>query len=155
MGGRPAIPRVYAYLACLVALITALICLGTMVSAAFDLSDPLHARGDLYAVRMLSSLENFRIETLARLPEGQDPPDERALQAMYDASRGATLRAVRLQSLRTLTASGLVLVISVAIFFGHLRWVRRLDAEKGPLEGADGPAPAPGLSATSRERSVA
>ena len=126
MGGRLTISRVYGYLACLIALITTLACLDTIISASFDLSDPLHARGDAYETRTLSSLDNFRVETIARIPEGQDVPDETALDAMYAAARDAIVRTVRLQSLRALTASGLVTIACIGIFAGHWRWLRRL-----------------------------
>ena len=136
MGGRPTISRVYGYLACLVALITCLICINAIVFAAFDLSDPLHARGDLHAVRALSSLENFRVETIARTP-----PDDTTLASMYDAARSATLRAVRLQSLRTLTASGMVFVVALVIFAGHWRWLRQLNAATEPPSSAAAGSP--------------
>lgn len=137
MGGWLTIPRVYAYLACLVALITILICLNAIAFAAFDLSDPLHARGNLFEIRMLSSLDNFRVETLAKVPAGQQQPSEDAITSMFEAAREATVRTVRLQSMRTITASGLVLVVCLAVFIGHWHWAGRLTRTQKPPQTDD------------------
>ena len=123
---RVRMAHVYGYLVCLVAVITFLVCLGNMIAAGFDLSDPLHAWGDFEQQRSLSSLENYRMDVLRDLPEGQSAPDDETVQAMFDAARAAQMRAVWLRSVRNLTVSGLLIVVCVILFFTHMRWLRRI-----------------------------
>ncbi len=118
--------QIYGYLVCLVAVITFLVCLGNVVSASFDLANPLYAWGDFDQVRSLSSVENYRMEVLGNLPSDQPSPDEASIQAMYDAARDAQMHAVWLRSVRNITVSALLLVVSLVLFFTHMRWLKRL-----------------------------
>lgn len=119
------IGQIYGYLICLVSVVTFLICLGNVISASFDLADPLYATGGFEEVRSLSSLENYRIDVLRALPNGQAAPDETTIQAMYEAARSAQIHTVWLRSVRNITVSALLVVASVVLFITHMRWLRR------------------------------
>lgn len=127
MNKRSRLAPLYGYLVCLVAVITVLICTGNLVAAAFDLSDPLHASGNFEQQRSLSSFENYRMDVLRDLPEGQSAPADESIRAMYEAARDAQVRTVRLRSWRNITVSGLLLVVSGVLFAGHWVWLRRGD----------------------------
>lgn len=133
MDKRNRLPQVYGYLVCLVSVITFLVCVGNLVSAAFDLSDPLHAWGDFEQQRSLSSFENYRMDIVSSVPQGQPVPDDQSIRGMYDAARDAQIRTVRLRSMRTITVSGLLLLVAVVLFVGHWIWLRRI-AGGGPGE---------------------
>lgn len=117
--------HVYGYLVCLVAVITTLVCVGNIVAAAFDLTDPLHAWGSFEQQRLLSSFENYRMDVLGSVPEGQSVPTDDAIRAMYESARDAQIQTVRLRSIRNITVSSLLVVLSVALFVGHWVWLRR------------------------------
>ncbi|MHC5023025.1 MAG: hypothetical protein ACYTGG_03815 [Planctomycetota bacterium] len=136
MDKRSRFAQIYGYLVCLVAVITFLICIGNIVAAAFDLSDPLHAWGDFEQQRILSSFENYRMDVLSSLPEGQPVPDDESIRAMYEAAREAQIQTVRMQSMRTITVSGLLVVVSVALFVAHWIWLRRCETRDTTEEAA-------------------
>jgi hypothetical protein len=137
MDKRFRMAHLYGYLVCLVAVITFLVCIGNVVSAAFDLSDPLYAYGDFEQQRSLSSLDNYRMDVLASLPDGQPAPDDDALRAMYEAARDAQVRTVRLRSMRNITVAGLLIIVSTGLFVGHWTWLRRGERRE-PGETAGG-----------------
>jgi hypothetical protein len=136
MDKRSRLAQLYGYLVCLVAVITFLICIGNIVAAAFDLSDPLHARGHFEEQRILSSLENYRMHVLSSLPEGQPVPEDESIRAMYEAARDAQIQTVRLGSMRSITVSGLLVVVSVVLFVAHWIWLRRSEARGTSEEAA-------------------
>jgi predicted PurR-regulated permease PerM len=135
MDKRNHFARIYGYLVCLIAVIAFLVCIGNIVAAAFDLSDPLHARGDFEEQRILSSLENYRMNVLGSLPQGQPVPEGESIRAMYEAAREAQIQTVRTQSMRSITVSGLLVVVSVVLFLFHWIWLRRGEA-RGAAEEA-------------------
>ena len=120
------IAQIYGYLICLVTVITFLVCVGNVVSSSFDLADPLYASGGFEQMRSLSSLENYRIDVLRELPDGQAAPDDTTIQAMYDAARAAQTHAIWLRSVRNITVSGLLIVVCIVLFITHMRWLKRL-----------------------------
>ncbi len=128
MEKRSRLAHIYGYLVCLIAVITVLICFGNLVAAAFDLSDPLHASGNFEQQRSLSSLDNYRMDVLGSLPEGQPVPDDESIRAMFDAARDAQIRTVRLRSMRNITVSGLLVVVCIVLFVTHWVWLRRSEA---------------------------
>jgi hypothetical protein len=128
MEKRSHVARIYGYVVCLIAVITFLVCIGNIVAAAFDLSDPLYAQGDFEEQRILSSFENYRINVLGSLPQGQPAPDDESIRGMYEAARDAQIRAVRTQSMRSITVSGLLLVVAILFFIFHWIWLRRGEA---------------------------
>ncbi len=119
------IASIYGYLVCVVAVITFLICLGNLVAATFDLTDPLHASGNFEQQRSLSSLENYRMDVIGSLPDGQPAPEAESIRAMYEAARNSQIQSVRLRSMRIITVSGLLILVSVVLFGGHWIWLRR------------------------------
>lgn len=124
--------QLYGYLVCLVAVITFLVCVGNIVAAAFDLSDPLHAWGDFEQQRILSSFDNYRMDVLGSVPEGQAVPSDESIRGMYESARDAQIQLVRLRSKRNMTVSGLLILLSIALFIGHWLWLKRLAAHDAP-----------------------
>lgn len=129
------IPQLYGYAVCLIAVVVALISVNSLVNQAFLLSDPL-AGADRYgygAGASLTSFESFRA-TRAR---GRDPmlpraesgdsaaaPTEAELRAEYETLRADALARVRFEAGRELTQSLVMLLVAVALFWWHWRWVR-------------------------------
>lgn len=132
------IPQIYGYLVCLVAVITLLISASSLVNNAFDLADPLYAQR--YGREVPPSFELYREEVLSgRVPGGapmrpsqpgapegtaRPLPTDAEMRAMYDALREDKVRSVRHQALRSVTGSALLVVLSLALFAIHWRWVR-------------------------------
>ena len=125
------ITQIYGYSVCLVAVITSLIAVASLVDAVFNLSDPLHASG-YYGGMNLASFEAYRMEvtrTPRRVGEPSTPgyvPDEETLREMYGAARADRIESVRFRSFRSLTTQGILLVVCTVFFATHFSWMRRL-----------------------------
>ena len=104
-----------------------------LVEALFDLSDPLHApKGFSYGEADLTSFEIYKTNILKSLQRGEQGlaplyvPDDATLRGMYEAAKRDRIESGRFKARRSLTVSGLVVVVAVALFATHLIWVRRL-----------------------------
>ncbi len=131
MEKRYRIAQLYGYLVCLVTVIAVLISLASLVGAMFDLSDPLHARG-MDGRPDLTSFEAYKMDVLGSArPDPQSPtpgyvPDDQTLRTMYEAAKADRIQSVRLQAYRSLTVSGLIIIVCIALFTTHWIWVRKL-----------------------------
>jgi hypothetical protein len=137
------IARIYGYIICLVVLLVGLFRLGVFVEALFDLGDPLHVEG-FYGGRDLSSFEAYKLEVLKSAGEGQQAgvgvspaggerkeaeryvPDEKAIRAMYDAEKADRIHTGLRKTHRALAMNGALVLVCMAVFATHWRWLRRL-----------------------------
>ena len=61
------VAQIYGYTVCLVAVITLLVTITTLVNAVFDLQDPLHADSKFQGLQgspSLASFENYKMDVL-------------------------------------------------------------------------------------------
>lgn len=128
------IAQLYGYAVCLVAVITFLISMASLVGAIFNLSDPLHSRGMGfgYGQPSLASFENYKMDVLKSPQEGQQlsaaayVPDDEIFRAMYEAAKADRIQSVRLESHRSITVDSLLIVVCILLFVFHWFWIRRL-----------------------------
>jgi hypothetical protein len=122
--------QIYGYLVCLVAVITVLICVSTLVSAILDLGDPIHAGWPPPA--SLASFDNYKMDILKSAPkEGEAAktsyiPDDQTLRAMYEAAKNDKIQSARHDSNRTIVIDIILIVICIVLFVTHWRWIRKL-----------------------------
>lgn len=126
--------QIYGYIVCLVAVITFIICMANIIPSIIDLGDPLHA-GSIYSPQSapsLASFENYKMDILkSGNKEGeQNPqayvPDDKTLQAMYEAAKSDKIQISRHQSIRTIIVSSIIMLVSIALFISHWMWMKRL-----------------------------
>ena len=131
------IAQIYGYLVCLVAVITILISVGTMVNAILDLGDPLHA-GTTWSregTPSLASYENYKMDIL-KAPQKQADnakafvPEEQTLRAMYNAAREDKIQSERHQANKTIVVDILLIVICFVLFIIHWRWMKSLKTQE-------------------------
>jgi hypothetical protein len=123
--------QIYGDLVCLVAVITVLICVSTLVSAILDLGDPLHAGWTPPGAPSLASFDNYKTDILKSAPkEGEAAkmyiPDDQTLRAMYEAAKNDKIQNVRHESNRTIVIDTILIVICIVLFVTHWRWMRKL-----------------------------
>jgi len=124
--------QIYGYLVCLVAVITFLICIASLISAILDLSDPLHAGWTPAGTPSLASYENYKADILKSAPAGDEAakisyiPDNQTLRAMFEAAKNDKIQSVRHDSNRTIIINSILLIICFALFITHWRWMRKL-----------------------------
>ena len=118
----------YGYTVCLVAVITFLVSLNSLVNNAFRATDPVRG-GDRFGVS-LSSYEAYRA-TQGRQPpppagDTSRPRSESELRAQYEALRSDHIAQVRFEAQRSMVTSGILIVVAVLLFVFHWRWLRAL-----------------------------
>ena len=96
--------QIYGYAICLVAIVTFIICLAALVSAIFDLTSPLKARSSYSRSNTPSmvSFENYKMDLMRDLPEGQQLPDDETLRKMYEAAKTELIDSLKYQAYRNI-----------------------------------------------------
>ena len=126
------IAQIYAYLVCVVAIITVLICVSSLVSAILDLGDPLHSGWTPPGTPSLASFENYRADIMKSAPKEAEAAkagyalDEQTLRAMYEAAKNDKIQNVRHESNRSITISTILIVVCIVLFVVHWRWTKKL-----------------------------
>jgi hypothetical protein len=124
-------PQIYGYLVCLVAVITFLICSSTLIYAIIDLGDPIHAGFNPAGTPSLASFDNYKMDILKSVPkEGEAAktsylPDDQTLRAMYEAAKDDKIQRERHDANRSIVIDSILIVICVALFVTHWRWMRK------------------------------
>jgi hypothetical protein len=128
------IAQIYGYTVCLVALIVALISLTAILNAMFERANPLQSNRFGFASAALTSFDAYKA-TRSREAMQSDPnqaarrdtvPDT-VLRQRYDALVADRIVSTRYQTGKTLTTSGILLLVAIGLFAFHWRWVRRLN----------------------------
>lgn len=121
------VPLIYGYAVCLVAVITLLISVTSLVNAIIDLSDPMHARWVDPKAPSLASFENYKMAILKSGEKEQAYiPDEVTLRAMFNAAKDDRIQSAKHKTTQSIIVNSLLLIICLVLFFTHWRWMRRL-----------------------------
>jgi hypothetical protein len=126
--------QIYGYTVCLVAVITFIICISSIIPSIMDLSDPLHAGGlfQFAATPSLASYDNYKMDILkSEKSEEQKAgtnyiPDDKTIHSMYEAARADRISQANHSSIRSIVVSSLIIIISIVLFITHWLWMRRL-----------------------------
>jgi hypothetical protein len=135
---RELVPQIYGYAVCLIAVVVILMSVNTLVNQAFALADPVATSGryGYDAGVSLSSFEAYRATRAARAPTPMRPqvegesnpppadPTEAELRAEYEALRSDRISRVTFEARQDMTRSGVLLLVAIALFLWHWRWVR-------------------------------
>lgn len=119
---------IYGYAVCLVAVITFLISITSMVYALMDLGDPINAyRTYGKDAPSLASFNNYKVDII----KATDPAhglslDDDTIQLMYEAAIADATAKVKHDAYRSVIVNGLVLLICIILFATHWLWMRRL-----------------------------
>lgn len=118
------IPQIYGYTVCLVAVITVLICVKSLVKDIIDLGDPLHAEG-AYLQYNLASFETYKMDARRFAARQGDVENDESLRATYEAIKADKIQSVQHVARRTIIVSSLLIVLCIALFTTHWRWMRK------------------------------
>lgn len=125
------IPQLYGYVVCLIAVVTILISLNSIVNNVFEFAEPEMSRevtGEFGGRSLEACRQRYMRTTGATRPDGaaasaQLPPDS-TLMALCQEERADRVAAVRHRALRSLVTSTLMLLVSLLLFGVHWRWLR-------------------------------
>ena len=126
------VPQLYGYTACLIGLIMGLTSLRTVVESSLTLAEPTYSGArDNWAEPSVTSFEAFRV-TYERFREMRVRPDQGApepiseaeLQRRYEAHKADRIARNQVAAKRSLIIATFTLLVAVALFVGHWRWLR-------------------------------
>ncbi|MEX1186391.1 MAG: hypothetical protein WEA80_07360 [Gemmatimonadaceae bacterium] len=126
------IPQVYGYTVCLIAVITILISLNSVVNNVFEFAEPEMSREvtgefggrSLEACRQRWMRTSSSIRPDAPSAAAPDIPADSVLMALCAEERAERIAAVRHRALRSLVTSTLMLLVAGVLFAVHWRWLR-------------------------------
>jgi hypothetical protein len=135
------VPQLYGYSVCLIALIAGFASVLSLVENALKLNNPtFHTETPWsgWAEPSVTSFEAFRATyDRARELRGSpnapalDPLPEEELRRRYEGLRADRIAHGRVAAQRSLITNGLTLLLSLALFGGHWRWLRhRVEATR-------------------------
>lgn len=125
------IPQLYGYTVCLIAVVTLLVSLNSIVNNVFEFAEPGMSRevtGEFGGRSLEACRQRYVRMTGPARPDGtaamaQLPPDS-TLMALCREDRMDRVAAVRHRALRSLVTSTLMLLVSLLLFGVHWRWLR-------------------------------
>lgn len=121
--------HIYGYLVCLVAIITFLICITSLINAVIDKSDPLHSGYGGYNTPDLNSFEAYKLDLMKTVQQKDSNqknilPDDQTLRKIYEAVRQDKIDKVVFNSNKTIIVSSLIILICFVLFLTHWRLAR-------------------------------
>lgn len=139
------IQQLYGYSACLVALITVVVTVSSLIDAVTARRDPLRTETYSYGVRgneVLTSYEAYQIANPGHrlVRTGSTGPNNtatydtlsaEAAQARYETLRTEREEQVRFGTSREMLRGSVMLLLAVGIFAAHWTWLRRVMAHEG------------------------
>jgi hypothetical protein len=139
------VPQLYGYTVCLIALVMSIICITGIVGGAFDLTTPaISADSEMGFEPSVSSFEAYRAtydqeRRFRSTGNGAVAPDstpESVLRERYSALRADRVARAQARAHKTILTDALGLLLAIALFIPHWRWVRRLGGASGALSVA-------------------
>jgi hypothetical protein len=122
--------HIYGYLVCLVAIITFLICITSLINAVIDKTDPLHSGYGGYNVPDLNSFETYKLDLMKTIQQKDSNqknviPDDQTLRKIYEATRQDKIDKILFNSNKTIIVSSLIILICFVLFLTHWRLARK------------------------------
>ena len=128
MEKKQKIIQIYAVIICVIAVITILISLSSLVSSYIDKSDPLAVT--IYSDRnnaSLASFENFKMDILKSVQKDQAYiPDDKTIHKMYEEAKTAKIKTVEHRTHRDIIVSGLIMAIALVLFGSHWWLIKKM-----------------------------
>jgi hypothetical protein len=142
---RPSrVAQLYGYTVCLIAVVVLLTSTNSLLENALALTNPLQARESDYGMEpSVSSFEGYRatvdrerqLRSAPGAPVVADSVPDAVLRARYEVLRTDRIQRVRFQAQRAIATSALSLVLAVALFVIHWRWLRSRSDGSGAAAG--------------------
>ena len=124
--------QIYGYAICLVAVLTFIFSTISLINSIFDLGDPIHSGFTPGGSPSLASYENYKMDVMRMTQKGneatvaQPATDEQTLKAMYEAAKNDKIQSAKHQANKSITISGIMIIIAFILFFTHWRWMKKI-----------------------------
>ena len=122
------IQMIYGYAVCIVAVITFLISVTSVVYSLIDLTDPINAHRTYGKdAPSLASYDNYKIDIIKSLDPKHDVDlDDTTLKSMYESAKSDAIAKVKHGAYRTIIVNSLLLLICIVLFTTHFIWMKKL-----------------------------
>jgi hypothetical protein len=129
------VPQLYGYTVCLIALVMAIVSIIGIAGSGFDLTTPaLNVDSDFGFEPSVSSFEAYRAtyDRERRMMDTRntgvapDTTPESVLRQRYTALRADRIDRAVARAHRTILTDAFALLLAIALFIPHWRWMRRL-----------------------------
>ena len=122
------IQMIYGYAVCIVAVITFLISVTSVVYSLIDLTDPINAHRTYGKdAPSLASYDNYKIDIIKSLDPKHDVDlDDTTLKSMYESAKSDAIAKVKHSAYRTIIVNSLLLLVCIVLFTTHFIWMRKL-----------------------------
>ena len=122
------IQMIYGYAVCIVAVITFLISVTSVVYSLIDLTDPINAHRTYgNDAPSLASYNNYKIDIIKSLDPKHDVDlDDTTLKSMYESAKLDAIAKVKHNAYRTIIVNSLLLLICIVLFTTHFIWMRKI-----------------------------
>jgi hypothetical protein len=129
------IRQLYGYMVCLVAVVTALICIGGVLNSAIDLSNPLAAAGG--SDESLNSFDAYmathqRFAATTGDIGSRDTTSMATLRLRFEALRTSRITQQTFRARKGLVTQLVMLIVAIGLFATHWRWMRRSRDDETP-----------------------
>ena len=123
--------QIYGYVVCIIAIVTFLISLGTLINAVLDMNAPLYSSFQ-HEVN-LTSFENYKVDVMQNISEDAAYiPSDTELMRMYESAREDAIAHRTHTVTKNMIVSSILILVSVVLFYIHLKWmilINRRDSE--------------------------
>jgi hypothetical protein len=121
------IAQLYGYTVCLIAIVVFIASANSFVQSAFEYANPFSGNPWSYgAGQVLTSFDSYKATYDLTLP-GQKPVpaiSDAEMHARYDALRADRISTARFEAVKSMTVSGILIVIAILLFIVHWRWLQ-------------------------------
>jgi hypothetical protein len=118
--------QVYGYVVCIIAVITFLIGIGTLINSLMDIGKPLYAgfRNDIN----LASFENYKADAMKEFTkDAAYIPTDIELKKIYEAAREEVIARESHRTKKNVIVNSVLIIVSIVLFFVHWRWMMRIN----------------------------
>lgn len=120
--------QIYGYVVCVVAVITFIIAVASITTAIINMNAPLYS--GFQQENSLASFENYKVDAMQNITkDAAYVPTDAELRTMYESALSDATAMRSHQIKRNLIVNSILLLVSLVLFFVHMKWMVRINRE--------------------------
>ena len=120
--------QIYGYVVCVVAVITFIVAVASITTAVINMNAPLYS--GFQQEYSLASFENYKADAMQNISsDAAYVPSDVELEKMYESALKDATAMRSHQIKRNLIVNSILLIVSIALFFVHMKWMVRINQE--------------------------
>lgn len=120
--------QIYGYVVCVVAVITFIVAVANVTMAIINMNAPLYS--GFQQEFNLASFEIYKVDAMKNISnEAAYIPTDSELKAMYESAVADAIARRSHQVKRDLIVNSILLIVSIALFFIHMKWMVKINRD--------------------------